>query len=160
MISLHLVVDVLGWAVLLVVSGIMTIWELPILDPILSIVYSLFIFFHVAKNLKEIGYVFLEGFQGHVDMDQLKEKLLSFEHVKDVHHMHYWTLDGNINMVTMHVRLDQSLACEAHDHLIHEMKHVLTDFGFEHSTIEIEYQSCQDENCQPQINTSHHHHHH
>ncbi len=160
-ISLHLLEDVIGWAVLLIVAGIMSIWTIPILDPILSILYSLFILYHVFKNLKEIGYVFLEGFNQSVDDDKMKSKLLFDEKIIDVHHMHYWTLDGRHNYMSLHVLLDDHTKPKEHDELIKEMKHILKHNNFHHITIETEYTPCEHKNCEPEVEpVGHHHHHH
>ncbi len=159
-ISLHLLEDVFGWAVLLVVSGIMTIWNIPILDPILSLLYSLVILFHVLKNIKKIGFVFLEGFESDMDQETIKHKLMENELVKDVHHIHYWTLDGSYHMMTCHVQLESLPNCQIYDELMHHMKHQLSDLGFDHVTIEVEYHKCVETDCNPQVDTSSHHHHH
>lgn len=164
-ISLHLLEDVLGWVVLLIVAGVMSIWPLPILDPILSIVYSIFILFHVAKNLREIGVVFLEGFDRHVDLDALKTSLMVSPLVLDVHHIHYWTLDGMNNYMTLHVVLADSTTPQDHVEILHHMRHILEDSHFHHITIETEYVDCEHRNCEPLIAENppqhvHHHHHH
>ncbi|WP_180159880.1 cation diffusion facilitator family transporter, partial [Acinetobacter sp. YH12062] len=48
----HLLEDVLGWVAVLIVSIVLLFAELPILDPLLSIGFTLFILFNVFKNLK------------------------------------------------------------------------------------------------------------
>ena len=47
----HLLEDVLGWIAVLIVSITLFFFDWPILDPALSIVFTLFILFNVAKNL-------------------------------------------------------------------------------------------------------------
>lgn len=158
-ISLHLLEDVLGWAVLLIVSIIMSIWELPILDPILSIVYGLFILFHVLKNLKEIGLIFLEGYKKPIDIEALK-KAIDEPLILDLHHLHYWTLDGNQNHVTLHALMDPKVTPIEHTRLIHKIKHTLEHMGFNHITIETEFDPCPDGNCHPVVSEQHNHHHH
>lgn len=156
-ISLHLLEDVLGWAILLIAAAVMSFIELPILDPILSILYSLFILYHVFKNLKEIGLVFLEGFD-QMSEQQLISKLVLNQKVLDVHHVHYWTLDGHSNYISLHVLLKEETSPKEHDEIIHDLKHQLEHLNFHHATIESEYQKCQGENCPPTVEQHHHHH--
>jgi len=47
----HLLEDVLGWVAVLIVSIVLIFVELPILDPLLSIAFTLFILVNVVRNL-------------------------------------------------------------------------------------------------------------
>ncbi|MFT5954319.1 MAG: cobalt-zinc-cadmium efflux system protein, partial [Cyclobacteriaceae bacterium] len=49
---LHLLEDVLGWAATLAVAITLHFHAIPILDPLLSIVISIFILYNVFKNIK------------------------------------------------------------------------------------------------------------
>ena len=48
----HLLEDVLGWVAVLIVSIVLLFVELPILDSLLSIGFTLFILFNVFRNLE------------------------------------------------------------------------------------------------------------
>lgn len=152
-ISLHLLEDVLGWAILLIAATVMTFIEIPILDPILSILYSLFILYHVIKNLREIGLVFLEGFN-QMSESKLLSKLKLDPKVLDIHHIHYWTLDGHTNYISLHVLLSLETSPSEHDEIVQDLKHQLNHLEFHHATIETEYQKCSGENCPPLIEPS------
>ena len=52
-VSLHMLEDVLGWAVVLVGAIVMRFTDFILIDPILSIGVALFIFIHALQNLKE-----------------------------------------------------------------------------------------------------------
>ena len=52
-ISLHLLEDVLGWVALLIAAIVMYYTEIVILDALLSLVFTLYIIYHVMKNLKK-----------------------------------------------------------------------------------------------------------
>jgi cobalt-zinc-cadmium efflux system protein len=49
-VSLHMLEDVLGWVAVLVASIIMQFWDIPILDPILSLLIALYILSNIFKN--------------------------------------------------------------------------------------------------------------
>ena len=94
-ISLHLLDDVFGWAAILIMGIIMRIFDISILDPIVCLLITAFILFETIKNLKSVFEVFLEKAPKDVDMQELKKHLLKNEDIKDIHHIHLWTLDRN-----------------------------------------------------------------
>ena len=51
-VSLHLLEDVLGWVVVLLASIVMQFWDVPVLDPVLSIAIAGFVLFNVYINFK------------------------------------------------------------------------------------------------------------
>ena len=59
-VNLHMLEDVLGWAVVLIGAIIMRFTDIRIIDPILSILVALFIFKNAVSNFKAILDLFLE----------------------------------------------------------------------------------------------------
>ena len=57
-VALHLLEDVLGWVAVLIASIVMQFWDLPILDPILSLLIAAYVLFNVFKNIKESFIIF------------------------------------------------------------------------------------------------------
>ena len=62
-VSWHLMEDVLGWVVILIASIILLFVDIPIIDPILSLLTTIYVLYNVVKNLKEILNVFYKGSQ-------------------------------------------------------------------------------------------------
>lgn len=52
-VNLHMLEDVFGWLVVLIGAVVMRFTDFYIIDPILSILVSIFILFNAVKNLKE-----------------------------------------------------------------------------------------------------------
>ncbi len=163
-ISLHLLEDVLGWIAVLIVSIVMKIFNIPILDPILSICITAFILYNVFENLKEIFEVFLEKSPDESKVNEIKQELLKNDKILDIHHVHSWSLDGQNNFFTMHVIIKNDM--EQND--IIELKEFIRNEAIEHNighiTIEIEYESekCESVMCKISDNSEdmkHHHHH-
>lgn len=71
-VMLHLLEDVFGWAAVLVVGVTMLFVDLPILDPILSIVITLYILWNVFKNLRETTSIFLQAIPSNIEIKQLE----------------------------------------------------------------------------------------
>ncbi|MDR0930201.1 MAG: cation diffusion facilitator family transporter [Clostridiales bacterium] len=143
-ISLHMLEDVLGWAAVLVVGIVMKIFNLPILDPILSILIAIFISFNVLKNIKKIFEVFLEKSPTDINMDDLKKHILSNNNIRDIHHIHLWSLDGVNKYITLHAIISKDIAREDIVAIKSFIKTELAEHGISHSSIEIEFE---DEEC-------------
>ena len=158
-VNLHMLEDVFGWILVLVGAVIMKFTDMALIDPILSIGIAIFILFHAISNLKEILDLFLEKTPNNISISSIKECILNIEDVKDVHHIHVWSLDGNNNYATMHVKVNKDYLTVKHN-----IKEQLKSFGITHVTIELEneVEMCENEECH--INNEetfeHHHHHH
>ena len=57
----HLLEDVLGWVAVLVVAIVLQFFDWPILDPLLSVAFTLFILFNVLRNLWATGKLFFQA---------------------------------------------------------------------------------------------------
>lgn len=162
-VSLHLLEDVLGWVAVLITSIAMKIFNLPILDPILSIAIAVFILYHAIKNLKEIFSVFLEKSPNECDFNHFKEELLEEnDDVLDIHHIHTWTMSGTDVYATMHIVVEDDITQDEIIELKREIKHEALHHGINHLTLEFEYEkeNCDDVECNPIIESHLHHHHH
>ncbi len=158
-VNLHMLEDVLGWIVVLIGAIIMRFTDISIIDPILSIGVATFILIHALKNFKEIIDLFLEKTPSNIEISELKEHLLKIENIKDIHHIHIWSIDGYNNYATMHVVIDGDSK-----KVKQEVKEELKEHGISHTTIEIEGidEVCKEDECKLDNNYlgEHHHHHH
>lgn len=142
-VSLHLLEDVLGWVAVLIASIVMQFWDVPILDPILSLGIAAFVLFNVFKNLKESVRIILQGAPKGVSVDKIKQALIDFPEIKDVHDCHLWTMDGDYNVFTSHIILSQeNMDWDSTKVLKEKIKTTLHDeFHLEHITLELELQT-------------------
>tara|TARA_R110001606_G_scaffold203654_3_gene351737 strand:- start:1135 stop:2025 length:891 start_codon:yes stop_codon:yes gene_type:complete len=143
----HLLEDVLGWVAVLIVSIVLMFKPWAILDPILSIGFTLFILFNVIRNLKETLLLFLQATPDAKQMEEVRKVLMSNDDVADIHHFHIWSLDGEHSVMTVHVELRQDVSIPQLNRLKDELRHRLDEFDFVHTTIEIEFanEACRDE---------------
>ena len=158
-VNLHMLEDVLGWAVVLVGAVIMNFTDIKIIDPLMSIGVSVFIFINAFKNLKEVSDLFLEKTPRGINLDEIKRHISEINGVEEVHHIHIWSMDGNSNFATMHVVTDS----EAHE-IKEKVRAELYEHGISHVTLELEAvgEHCHEKDCKAHlnINTGHSHHHH
>ena len=157
-VNLHMLEDVLGWAVVLAGAVIMNYTDVRIIDPIMSIGVALFILINTLKNLKQILDLFLEKTPQNIDIEHLKEHLQEIEGVDDIHHIHVWSIDGYNNYATMHIVTKS----ENIKQIKAEIREELEEHGICHAILETEDEVCDDVDCNPNlhIEAGHHHHHH
>lgn len=135
--SWHLLEDVLGWIGILVGGLVIYFWKIYILDPLLTIGLTVFILYSVVKSSKEAVNILLEGVPKHINIDQVKQEIKSIEGVIDVHDLHVWSLEGETDILTTHVVLEDELLISS-DKTRKVIKEILKKHHVEHSTIEFE----------------------
>lgn len=144
----HLLEDVLGWVVVLFGSVVIHFFDIPILDPLMTIGFSIYILWGVSKNLKEISNIFLQGVPVHIDIDHIKQGLLNLEGVKGVHDIHVWSLEGETDVFSGHVVVERKLLSESAATKA-MIKKELELHHIEHATIELESEEeCEGDNCE------------
>lgn len=146
-VSLHLMEDVLGWLAVLIASIVMQFWNVPVLDPILSLLIAAFILFNVFKNIRETLRIILQGIPKEISVDAIRKEMKSLPEIEEIHDCHVWSLDGEYNLATVHVSLKKSsVLINDIVEIKQQLRKLLHDhFDIEHVTLEIE--SC-NEDCE------------
>ncbi len=139
MLNWHLMEDVLGWVAVLVVSIVLYFWHLPILDPLLSLGFTLFILFNVSKTLYQAVRLFLQAIPTEMDYQKIKQDIVALVHVNAVHHLHVWSLDGARNVLTAHIVMNDWVGVDEQREIKEQIRDYLADYNFEHTTIELEF---------------------
>lgn len=149
MVSLHLLEDVLGWVAVLIGSIIMMYTDAPFIDPLLSVLISLFVLYNVYKNLRKSLLVILQGIPEDVSIDDIREKLKHIQEVTEIHDCHAWSMDGQYNILTIHLKLDSDYKLSEQAKLKEIVRAELKDESVNHVTIEFEGkdEECEFENC-------------
>ena len=159
-VNLHMLEDVLGWLVVLIGAVVMRFTDIRIIDPLMSMGAAIFIFINALKNLKEVLDLFLEKIPNNISIEEIKHHIKEIDGVIDVHHIHIWSMDGQLNFATMHIVANEN-SHEIKDKIREELK----EHSIGHATLEIENPNdhCHEEHCHIEHSShshSHHHHHH
>jgi cobalt-zinc-cadmium efflux system protein len=158
-VNLHMLEDVLGWLVVLIGAIIMRFSNITVLDPIMSIGVAIFIIINALHNLKDSLNLFLEKAPDEINVSEIKEHLEKIDGIIDIHHVHLWSLDGQLHYATLHAVTSKDA------HVIkHKIREELKEHGINHVTIELEFEGehCHESDCRIEHGSSsgHHHHHH
>lgn len=136
----HLFEDVLGWGVVLLVSIVLVFREVYILDPILSIIITVYILINVLRVVRKTVAVFLQSVPGGFDIEDVEDDILTLDGVRSVHHTHIWSLDGIYNVLSTHVVVDDGCTRDEIIEIKHKVKERLEKRKIEHFTVEVEYE--------------------
>ena len=137
-VRLHLIEDVMGWVAVLIGAVIMYFFDLPVIDPILSLLISAYILLNVMKNLKHTFQIILQGIPVNADVNAIKSYLAGIPQIEDYHDFHIWSMDGEYNILTVHLVLNESLSMDQLNDLKSAIKENLVRKGVHHATIEFE----------------------
>ena len=156
-INLHMLEDVLGWAVVLVGAVVMHFTDWWFIDPALSLGLSLFIGVNALRNLKRVLDIFLEKTPKEIDPEEITHHLEQIPGVESIHHLHIWSMDGYRNSATLHAVVTGEFGV-----VKQAIKEELEEHGIAHATVELERpgEHCEAPCCHPAAHTHHHHHHH
>jgi len=132
----HLLEDVFGWVAVLVVSVVMLFADVPILDPLLSVLITVWVGFNAARNLKRTIDVFLQAVPDGVDVDALCATARGVEGVVDLRHVHVWSQEGEHHVLTGNLVLD-CVTLEQAESIRDRVGHELEDAGIGHVTLEV-----------------------
>jgi len=135
----HLLEDVLGWIAVLIVSIILLIWDIHVLDPILSILITLYVLYNVIGNLKKTLALFLQSVPESLELSTIEKRLQAIDNVESTHHTHVWSLDGMHHVLTTHVVVDDETSKEQMLCVKEDIRQLIKEFDLSHVTVEIEF---------------------
>jgi len=143
--ALHVLGDLLGSVGAIIAALIILFTGWTPVDPILSILVSLLVLRSAWILIKESTHELLEGAPPSIDVDKLQRALtLNIPEVRNVHHVHLWQV-GEKPVVTLHV---QVIPPRDHDALLQRIHHYLHEhYHIAHATVQMEYQRCEEEDC-------------
>ena len=149
MVAWHLVEDLLGWAAILFLSLALMVWEVPVLDPVVSILITLIVLVNVVKSMRRTVVIFLQGVPPSLPLRGVEEHLLRVPGISGIHDLHLWSLDGEHHILTAHVVIPAGSSAEESMAVKCRVRDAATSLGISHATIEMEQagEACGLEEC-------------
>ncbi len=140
---LHVMGDLLGSAAAIVAALVILATGWTPIDPILSVVVSLLILSTAWSLMRAAAHVLLEGAPPELDRDVIARDIeASVKGVRQVHHVHVWSIDGSNTMATLHACLREGV--DPHRAVGAIKKRLATQHGIAHVTVEPEFGLCAD----------------
>jgi cobalt-zinc-cadmium efflux system protein len=114
------------------------------IDPLLSVLVAAIIVRSGWHVVSASAHILLEGAPKELDTRDIGPDLVAnVESVDGVHHVHVWSITQSRRMVTLHATV---CGTAESDKVVKDIKARLKErFGLDHATIEIEHETCADE---------------
>jgi len=142
---LHLFSDALASFGVVIGGVLIYFYKIYWVDSILTVFIGMYILKESYKILKDAVNILMQGVPENIKIDNVVEVIKSIDKVKDVHHIHLWSLDEkNINFEA-HLNVNDMLVSETEkiNKIIKEELH--EHFGITHVTIQFESKGCSDD---------------
>ena len=133
--SLHFLEDTLGWIAVILMAIILRFTDWYILDPLLSLVISIFILTKAIPRFWSALKIFLDAVPEGVETGDLEKDLGALINVKSVNQLSIWSMDGLENNAIIHLCLedwDQMMETK------NQVRQLLEERGVQNITIEVD----------------------
>ena len=136
---LHLLSDA-GISVGVVIGGILIyFYKIYWVDPLISILFSLYIFKETYPVLKKTYMILMESVPPDINTKEIQEIILKeCKDILELHDLHVWALSSKDIYLTAHVVLKPSVTVEEFDRKVQRISQIMGEKGINHVTIQPE----------------------
>lgn len=139
---LHILGDLLSSVAVVIGGLVMAFTGWFVIDPVLGVLIGLVILKGAFDLIKESVDILLEAAPVGIEGQQVEAALMGIAGVKQVHHLHIWTISSGLYALSAHVLIDDQLTSQS-DKLLAAIQEVLEErFNIHHATIQFECQTC------------------
>ena len=138
---LHVLTDALG-SVGAIVGGLL-IWSFGWYwaDPVVSVLIGILVIYSSWALLKETVAVLMEEAPRSIDVDRVRQSMMSVHGVTDVHDLHVWSITSGMVALSAHVKA----ATDEEHRVLSDLKVCLSEgYGIEHITIQVDPRGFED----------------
>lgn len=143
---LHLIGDTLS-SIVVIIGGIL-IWKFEIywIDPLITVLISLYILKETYLLLKDSFNILMQSSPKELNLDKIKLEVEKLEGVKNIHHVHAWSLNDQQVHFEGHIDLEEDMTVSKTDALKNRVRTLLHNkFNIDHTTLEVEFGCCHDD---------------
>lgn len=139
---IHIMSDAFS-SVGVILAGILIImYELYIIDTILTLVIAGYILWHSYYMLRKTINILMESTPADIEIPEIRQAMSKVGGVLDVHHLHVWRLDEKNILLESHVVIDEDDMNQM-EAIKSSLKQLLgSNFNIHHSTLEFEFEPC------------------
>jgi len=114
-------------------------------DSLVGIFIGVLILRGAYSLVRESIDIFLEATPKDINMEKMLDDLHKIKGIKDIHHLHLWTISSGIYAMSAHVLIEDLLTSRSAQ-IIKEIEKLLQGrYSIEHTTIQFESESCGDD---------------
>jgi len=142
---LHLVTDSLS-SIAVVLGGILIkLFNIYIIDPILTIVIGLYILRESYLIIRDTVNILMQSTPEGINIMEIKCAIESIPEVHNLHHIHIWQMTDKDIHFEGHIDVCEDFRTSEVAVIIKKIEELLTNkFGINHTTIQVEFGTCSD----------------
>ncbi|HKI04385.1 MAG TPA: cation diffusion facilitator family transporter [Thermoanaerobaculia bacterium] len=133
---LHVLTDALGSVQAIAAGALIWAFGWQWADPAASVLIAVLVVYSSWSLLKEATGVLMESAPSHIDVDEVRDAMISLPGVIEVHDLHVWTITSGMENLSAHVVVEEGCYdCG----VLTEIRTTLHDrFGIHHMTVQME----------------------
>lgn len=135
---LHVLGDLLGSVGAIIAAVLIWSFNLTIADPIASIIVSVLIIRSSWGITKSSLNILMEGTPSDVNLNQVFSMITKEEQIKNIHDCHIWTISNEMNALSCHAVVPNTMTIEEGEVLLNRLEHKLEHLNIQHMTIQLE----------------------
>lgn len=135
---IHMLSDALSSVAVVIGAIFIYFWNVTWLDPVLTILVSLFVLHEAYEITMKAANVLMES-NPDIDLAKVNQIVLSFPEVENIHHVHVWRYSDDFIMMDAHINVDRNLHADELENLYQEIgKKLKQELGINHVTLQAE----------------------
>ena len=150
---LHLIGDTLSSVAVIIGGIVMYFYELYWIDPLITVLISLYIIKETYSVLYETYKILMQGTPGAISIDKVVNELKMIPEIKGVHHVHIWNLTDKEIYFEGHLDLSSDMRISDSQQVLDKAQSLLKEkYEIHHVTLQLEYNRCDDKSVIPDEN--------
>lgn len=134
----HVIQTFVGSLIIIVAAVVIELTDFVEIDPILGMAFGVVLLWASIGIIRESVDILLEATPRDLDLARVKREVEALPGVRDMHHIHAWTLTSGRAVASAHVLVDESHAPDLLERITRLLRE---DYGLYFSTIQLE-ESC------------------
>ncbi len=139
---LHMLSDALSSIAVILGALMMLYFGIGWIDPLLTIGIAAYVIKESFGILNRSINILMQATPEAVDIAKLVEGVKEVEEVRDVHHVHVWSLDDKTIFFEGHVNLKEDVPVSRAMKVYEKIEEKLQRMGISHVTVQAEYNGC------------------
>ena len=132
----HLMGDAAGSAGAITAAVVITLTGWTLFDPLVSVLIALLIIYSAWRLLWDVVNILMQGVPPHIDLDNIKQAMLSVDGVTGLCDLHIWSLTSQVDTLSAHVVVKDM---GRNKEILQKLTRLINDrFGINHVTLQIE----------------------
>jgi len=132
----HLMGDAAGSIGAITAAVVITLTNWTLFDPLVSVLIGFLIIYSAWRLLWDVVNILMQGVPPHIDLENIKEAMLSVDGVTGLCDIHIWSLTSQVDTLSAHVVVEDM---GRNKEILQKLTRLINErFGIDHVTFQIE----------------------